>query len=335
MPSLNTAFQWMVNACNSPNIGYSQAYRRGQTVNGITYYDCSSIISQALTVAGYFTQNPWFTTYTMGSYLTQIGAEHYSSSVAWIPGDILVVNSATIQHTEMVYTGGEAGQGGITMGAHTDQAPLADQVSINDFVTQSDYYTDLYRLPGGATTLSWIAKNAYLTEAEMQNNAYVFYSTMYFKGWTLNAIAGALGCMQHESTINPGIWEGLIESPERGFGLVQWTPSTNYTLWADANGYAHDDGAGQCEWIDTQSGLGQWIPTTAYPMSWDEFKASTESPEYLSMAWMNNFERPGVIYDPQEDAKKWYNYLENISPYPPTPGERKRKMPLWMYLYPV
>ena len=62
MPNINVAYQWAVNACNAPNIGYSQQYRRGQTVNGITYYDCSSFISKALTEAGFFSINPWFTT---------------------------------------------------------------------------------------------------------------------------------------------------------------------------------------------------------------------------------------------------------------------------------
>ena len=32
MPNINVAYQWAVNACNAPNIGYSQQYRRGQTV---------------------------------------------------------------------------------------------------------------------------------------------------------------------------------------------------------------------------------------------------------------------------------------------------------------
>ena len=64
IPSINKAWQWMVNTCNAPNVGYSQSYRKGQKVNGITYYDCSSMISKALTVGGFFTTNPWFTTST-------------------------------------------------------------------------------------------------------------------------------------------------------------------------------------------------------------------------------------------------------------------------------
>lgn len=323
MPNLNVSFQWLVNACNAPNIGYSQAYRRGQTVYGITYYDCSSIISAALTQGGFFNPNPWFTTATMRTLLMSIGFTLLSVDVAWQPGDILWKTG----HCEMCYIGGAPGMGGVTMGAHSDDLPLADQVSINSGAIYPEYYEQLYRYPGGAGALTWIAKNAYLTNEEMQNNAYCFYSYMATHGWTLNAIAGALGCIEHESTINPGIWQSLIINPSGGFGLVQWTPSTNFTTWADSKGYEHDDGTAQCEWIDSVTEeVGQWIATSAYPETFSEFKVSTKEPEYLAKAWINNFERPGVVYDPTEDAKKWYEYLKNMTPIPIQPD---KPIPSW------
>ena len=146
-------------------------------------------------------------------------------------------------------------------------------------------------------------------------------------GWTLEPICGALACIQHESTINPGIWQSLIATPSNGFGLVQWTPSTNYTSWADSKGYEHDDGNGQCEWIDSVTeSVGQWIPTTNYPETFSEFKTSTKDPAYLAMAWEYNFERPGVTYYPQEDAQKWYDYLKNMTPIPAQPN---KPIPSW------
>ena len=323
MPNLNISYQWLVNACNAPNIGYSQAYRRGETVGGITYYDCSSIISEALTQGGFFQKNPWFTTATMRATLIGLGFVLMPVNTAWMSGDILWKTG----HTEMCYTGGTAGQGGVTMGAHTNEVPLADQVSINSGATSPSYYEELYRYPGGATTLAWIAKNEYLSESEMQNNAYCFYSYMATHGWTLEPICGALACIQHESTINPGIWQSLIATPSNGFGLVQWTPSTNYTSWADSKGYEHDDGNGQCEWIDSVTeSVGQWIPTTNYPETFSEFKTSTKDPAYLAMAWEYNFERPGVTYYPQEDAQKWYDYLKNMTPIPTQPN---KPIPSW------
>lgn len=336
MPSINTAYQWCINACNAPNIGYSQIYRRGQTVNGITYYDCSSFISQALTISGFYSINPWFTTFTMRNYLTQAGFTEYNPrEIAWAPGDILLTVSG--EHTEMCYTGGAVGKGGITMGAHTDSVPLSEQVSINISPTPASYYEYLYRYGNTpAIPVEWVSSNAYLGETDMQNNAYVFYSIMANKGYTLNAISGMLGNMQRESTINPGIWQNLDEGNySLGFGLVQWTPATNYTNWATVNGYEIGDGDGQCVWLDAMTvSSGQWIVTSDYNMSWDEFKVSTESPEYLASAFLKNFERAGAEYEEERraNARKWYNYLKNMTPFPPTPDTPKRKMPLWMYL---
>jgi hypothetical protein len=36
MASIQTAYEWAIEKCNAPNIGYSQAYRNQRTVNGIT-----------------------------------------------------------------------------------------------------------------------------------------------------------------------------------------------------------------------------------------------------------------------------------------------------------
>ena len=48
MPDINAAYTWAVNCCNLPNVGYNNDYRNQRTVNGITYYDCSSFINYAL-----------------------------------------------------------------------------------------------------------------------------------------------------------------------------------------------------------------------------------------------------------------------------------------------
>ena len=72
----------------------------------------------------------------------------------------------------------------------------------------------------------------------MEGNAYEVFSFLSDRGWTTNAIAGILGNMQSESNINPGVWQNLDSGNySLGFGLVQWTPATNYTNWASANGY--------------------------------------------------------------------------------------------------
>ena len=161
--------------------------------------------------------------------------------------------------------------------------------------------------------MSWVSKNDFLTEFEKQNNAAIIYERLIARGWTVNAIAGLLGNMDSESTINPGIWQGLDYGDyEDGYGLVQWTPATNYTDWATANGYAIDDGDAQLIWIDEETvDFGQWIATAEYPMSFRAFKTSIESPEYLASAFLKNFERAGVEVEAtrRAHARDWYDYL--------------------------
>ena len=171
----------------------------------------------------------------------------------------------------------------------------------------------------------WISGNRYLSESEMKNNAEIVYSYMLSKGWTINAICGMLGNMQSESGINPGIWQSLIEGSGGGggFGLVQWTPWTNFTNWADDNGYEWTDGNAQLKWIDeVTASFGQWIPTTSYNLSFDEFKKSTKTVEWLASAFLKNFERAGVEVEEQRQAQAvaWYEYLTGVTPeIPDTP----------------
>lgn len=331
MPDINLAYQWAIEICNAPNIGYSQAYRNQQTVDGITYYDCSSFINYSINAGGFITpdyapDHNAFTTFTMGAVLLSLGFVRHQPSEPWLPGDILVRNNAYGEHTEMVY------RDRYTMGAHGTGYPLADQVSIKDTPSNPATWDDCYRYEGGVV-YNWIAKNEYLTLAEMQNNAIVQYGDLTAKGWSLNAIAGLLGNEQQESNINPGLWQNLDEGNySMGFGLVQWTPATNFTGWATSNGYDINDGYAQDIAIDTPIPAGQWIPTAEYPMSLEEFKVSDDTPENLASAWLKNFERAGVEVEKtrRENARYWYNYLQNI--VPPQPGMDK-PIPDWNVSY--
>ena len=161
--------------------------------------------------------------------------------------------------------------------------------------------------------MAWTISNNYLTESQMQGNALEVYNFFSARGWTLNAISGMLGNMERESNINPGLWQSLdYGNYSGGYGLVQWTPATNYTDWASANGYSITDPQGQMIWIDTMTvSSGQWIATSEYNLSFDSFKKSTQSPEWLASAFLKNFERAGVEAEDERrsDARKWYNYL--------------------------
>lgn len=178
----------------------------------------------------------------------------------------------------------------------------------------------------------WISGNRYLSQSEMENNAAIIFSYLSGKGWSKNAICAMLGNMQSESTINPAIWQSLIvgSGGGGGYGLVQWTPYTNFTNWADENGYNWGDGYAQLKWIDeVTETFGQWIATSAYNLSFEEFKTSTQSVEWLASAFLKNFERAGVEVEEQrqQQAVAWFNFLEGGSVSPtPTPSTTKHRM---------
>lgn len=52
-PNIQAAYNWAVETCAKPNVGYSQQFRNEVTVNGITYYDCSSFVWFALKAGGF------------------------------------------------------------------------------------------------------------------------------------------------------------------------------------------------------------------------------------------------------------------------------------------
>lgn len=181
--------------------------------------------------------------------------------------------------------------------------------------------------------MAWIAGNRVLTESEMEHNAIEVWNSFKVWDWTLNAVAGMLGNMQAESTINPGRWENGVPYGG-GYGLVQWTPYTNYSDWA-GEGW-ENNGTKQVSRIiyEWEGNYQQWGATGRYPLSFKEFSASTLTPEYLASAFLYNYERPG---DPgatesyrQAWARKWYNYLGGVSPTP----TRSKGMPVWMMCRP-
>lgn len=352
MPDMNLAYKWAIDTCNAPNVGYSQAYRNQLTLGGITYYDCSSFIWYALEAGDFpvksayqqvmgfaYTNNAIVTAFEQ-QWLAAMGFEQVDITGEWKQGDICWRSG----HTEMVYLGG-TGEGK-TMGAHTANTTLANQVSINATFTPASKWTTLWRYPGDTPsgTNDWIHGNFALDLSQMRNNAQLVKAYLQPKGWTINAIAGLLGNMQKESWINPGVWQNLNSTnPDLGYGLVQWTPSTKITVWLENNGYDLEDGNGQLRWIDEETtAQGQWNMSSAYPITFQEFKQSTESAEYLAYAFMYNFEQPGDLNQPErkENAKYWFDYLEGDAPTPfppkphPTPGQvaSNRKMPLWMAL---
>lgn len=182
-------------------------------------------------------------------------------------------------------------------------------------VFQGYLYNPYVSTGGGGSepsTPDFYSKNAYLSESEMTVNALYIFKKLK-ETWTLNAIAGMLGNMQTESTINPGIWESLDSgNTSGGYGLVQWTPSTKYTDWCNTQGLqpSHMDSALARIEYELANNL-QWIATEEYPYSFSQFKQSSLSPEELADMFLKNYERPAESEQPdrQTQARYWYEYL--------------------------
>lgn len=185
-----------------------------------------------------------------------------------------------------------------------------------------------------------------LTQAEMEQNAHYIYSYLLDKGWTAEAVAGLLGNMQHESALNPGRWEGNKVGTGPGYGLVQWTPYSKYTNWATGAGFSDPSemDANLARLIyELDNGL-QYYKTSAYPLTFQQFTQSTDSPYELACAFAWNYERSWTVLYGTESAKEalrkkrggsaetWYSYLTGLEPLPPgTVPVRKRKgLPLLM-----
>jgi hypothetical protein len=179
-----------------------------------------------------------------------------------------------------------------------------------------------------------------LTLSEMTVNADYILSYLMSKGWTKNAVCGMLGNMQSESSINPARWEGdNVGDTDHGLGLVQWTPATKYLDWCTARGLDYrqmDSNLTRILW-EVETGA-QWITKAAYPISFQEFTLSNESPEYLAQAFITNYERPANPDQPARSTQSryWFDNLTGggiiVDPTPtPTPTTNNNAIyELWL-----
>lgn len=192
--------------------------------------------------------------------------------------------------------------------------------------------------------MAWIVKvgvRAYLTQSEMENNATEFYACFNSKGFTVESVSGMLGNLQQESNINPGMKQ--TASTSSGWGLIQWTPSSNLTDYATAHGSDWTTGEIQTQliWDEIINGYGgQWLPKPAlgYTYTGEEFSRLTDVTEACK-AYLYERERAGTeaLTNRLTYASNWYEYLTGVTPpTPPTPTPTKRKgMPVWMMCRPI
>ena len=341
MPDINRAYSWAIQTCNAPNVGYSQSYRNQQTINGITYYDCSSFINYALLAGGFETSdyapnNNAFTTYTEASELIRLGFTEVDANGEYLAGDIGLSSG----HTEMCYQGGNGK--GIFMGAHTSNAPLANQVSIGSSSGDETYQRSFPRLfrygEGGASGY----------------------------GASIYVVSALAGNAWRESHINPT----LSQIGGGAFGLFQWDGDRKTALlnWLNDNGYDDTSPTGQMQYLIVE---GDWIGSFGGIYSLEEFLTSTSTDvAMLTEAFCTCWERPGVpalderinfankalefirinanntsIVDWETEpmyylsegqalhnAVLMYRFYSAGGGGGGTPSIRKKKMPIWMYI---
>lgn len=192
---------------------------------------------------------------------------------------------------------------------------------------------------------NWIARPSGLNQEEMEHNANIVINTLRASGFEDRTIAGILGNMQNESSINPQREEvgGL------GYGLVQWTPVDVLKTHARNIGLSdYQNGDTQMAVIPTEI-LGnptsnkEWYTTKAFIENYYQSGATSDmigitgskfiknemnwSADKLAIMFMSGYERP--TYNPSDnhykkrmsDALKWYDYMGRI--VPPTPLARK------------
>jgi hypothetical protein len=341
MPDINKAYSWAINTCNAHNVGYSQTYRNAQTVGNITYYDCSSFINYALLAGGFETpsyapKNNAFTTNSEVAELLRLGFTEVDATGTYLAGDIGVSTG----HTEMCYRGGKGK--GVFMGAHTSNAPLANQVSIGSSGGNPDYERSFPRLfrygSGGATGYG---ASAYVVSA-LAGNAW------------------------RESHINPT----LSQQGGGAFGIFQWDGSRRDALltWLSENGYENTNPNGQMQYLVVED---DWQGTFDGISSLTEFLTSGSTDiASLTEAFCTCWERPGkpFLSERIEFAKKAFEYIlihandTTITSWETepmyylseeqalhnavlmyrfysaggggggTPTTRKKKMPIWMWI---
>lgn len=163
------------------------------------------------------------------------------------------------------------------------------------------------------------------------------------KGWTPNAVAGMLGNMMVESTVNPWLFEHhslswddpsaiLIDSG--GMGLTQWTPCRKYYTWAvDAN-LDPKSGYTMCARIfyEYENNL-QWSLDNIGRHTWEDFVTSTETPEILARVFLWAYERPASpdLVQRQTNARWVFDNVHGELPIPILAAllNKKRKPPIF------
>lgn len=188
------------------------------------------------------------------------------------------------------------------------------------------------------------------TSDEAKDNSVMIYNILHARGWTVEAVAGLLGNVSSESGFNPWRWQGdnvlnsyddITTQNAHAYGLCQFDPAGKYINYAGSYaGYGPNfndrvgrvtDGQAQMLFINDHA---DYYPTTAYPLSYAQYKAVTISEHdmaWITHAWFSNYERGTWDSGRATVGQFYYEYLNDLPPVPPPPTETT-KLPLWMMI---
>ena len=120
----------------------------------------------------------------------------------------------------------------------------------------------------------WYIVNDYgaLWQSEKEHNANLAMTFLRQNGFTIWAAAGIVGNMWAESGLSPDQWEG--NTPDAGgYGLVQWTPYTLYSIWAGTDWRANGPKEMERLKYERENGL-EFFRSQTYPAyGWTEYAA--------------------------------------------------------------
>ena len=205
----------------------------------------------------------------------------------------------------------------------------------------------------------WTITTTQPPSAEQIHNARIAYSKLKNAGWSLSAICGTIGNMQHESSLDPALIEqtnryrlpnnasdlsdvpnsvmenhykeyytGQSGSGGYGIGLVQWDGKgiTKQKLvgWCENNNYIWYDGNAQIQRIFyEQANDLQWTSDYMFGQNWywSNYVVNTMTPEQSADIWCQCYEISGGFPEREGNARYWFDYFTAHPSLTPT----------WMY----
>ena len=169
----------------------------------------------------------------------------------------------------------------------------------------------------------WVELNVYFRTTDVRvydpervqiDNMNLFYDYFINLGWTANCIAGMLGNIMVESSVNPWRFQhnyldwsdpAAIMTDTGGMGLTQWTPCDKYYSWALSENLDPKSGNSMCDRIKYEHDNNlQWSMDNYGQHTWNDFVTSTETPEILARVFLWAYERPAQLPTPEQEAER-------------------------------